>query len=122
VVGAVGVGIIAFGLFELYRAAAVELTRRLELSGVSPAGRRRIVRMGRAGLAARGIVFGMIGWFVVQAALHSASGEVQGLAEALRTLRGQPYGRWLLGAVALGLAAYGAFLLVKARYRRIRPA
>lgn len=121
-VAAAGAGIIAFGLFELYRAAAVELSKRLDLGGVSADTRRRIVYLGRAGLAARGIVFGIIGWFVVQAALHSASREVQGLGEALRTVREQSHGRWLLGGVALGLAAYGAFLLVKARYRRIRPA
>lgn len=121
-VAAAGAGIIAFGLFELYRAVAVDLTRRLDLSGVSADARRRIVYLGRAGLAARGVVFGIIGWFVVQAALHSASREVQGLAEALRTVREQAHGRWLLGGVALGLAAYGAFLVVKARYRRIRPA
>ncbi|MFW5811148.1 MAG: DUF1206 domain-containing protein, partial [Thermodesulfobacteriota bacterium] len=35
------------------------------------------------------------------------------------TLASQPYGPWLLGAVAIGLFCYGIHCLVLARYRRI---
>ena len=31
----------------------------------------------------------------------------------------QSFGPWLLGGVALGLVAYGLYMLVEARYRRI---
>jgi hypothetical protein len=50
--------------------------------------------------------------------------EVRGLAGALRALEQQPFGPWLLGAVALGLALYGVYQLVLAWYRRVdmRPA
>jgi hypothetical protein len=37
--------------------------------------------------------------------------------ESLLALAG--FGRWALGAVALGLIAYGVYQLVEARYRRI---
>ncbi len=45
-----------------------------------------------------------------------------GLGGALRTLARQPFGPYLLGAVAVGLVAYGAFMFVMARYRKIKPA
>jgi len=70
-------------------------------------------------LTARGVVFGIIGFFLVQAALNSNANEARGLSGALRALEQQSYGQWVLGIVALGLIAYGFYMLVLARYRRI---
>jgi hypothetical protein len=120
VVAVVGVGTVAFGLYELYRAAGSEAAKHLDLSGVEPRNRRRIVFLGRAGLAARGIVFGIAGWFLLRASYQVDADEVRGLGGALRALEEQPHGRWILGTVAFGLAAYGLFLFLKAKYRRIR--
>lgn len=119
-IGAVGVGIIAFGLYEIYKGATDDIAKRLNITDLSADRRKWVVRMGRAGLVARGIVFGIIGWFLIQAALQAQSEQAKDLREALRTLQEQPYGRWLLGVVALGLIGYGIWELAKARYRRIR--
>ena len=45
--------------------------------------------------------------------------EARGIGGALHALARQPAGRWLFGAVAVGLAAYGLFVLLLARYRRM---
>jgi len=42
--------------------------------------------------------------------------------EALGAIERQPFGEWLLAIVAVGLIAYGAYEVVQARYRVIRPA
>ena len=78
-----------------------------------------ITRAGRAGYAARGIVFVVIGWFFVRAGLHANANEAGGLDRALSTLAHQPYGLWLLGVVATGLVAYGLYSCCEAYYRRI---
>lgn len=120
IVGAVGAVVVLVGLYELYRAWSADLPGRLDLSGLGSDARQRVIRFGRLGMAARGVVFGIIGWFLVKAALQYDSSEAQGFASALRTLEEQAYGRYLLGAVALGLIAYGLFELAEARYRVIR--
>jgi hypothetical protein len=51
--------------------------------------------------------------------MHHNPSEAQGLDGALATLASQPFGPYLLGLVAIGLAAYGIFALVEARYRRM---
>jgi hypothetical protein len=42
--------------------------------------------------------------------------EQSGLDGALKSLAGQPYGGWILGAVALGLACYGVYSAARAKY------
>ena len=58
-----------------------------------------------------------VGTFLAQAAWQVKPEEARGIGGALATLLEQPFGPWLLGAVALGLAAYGLYMLAEARYR-----
>lgn len=121
-VGLVGLGIAAYGAYQLYRAYASDPAKRLSLTGMGATAREWVIRSARLGYAARGVVFGIIGFLLIQAARHFDPSDAVGLGGALRTLQEQSYGPWLLGAVAVGLVAYGIFELVKARYRRIHPA
>jgi hypothetical protein len=74
---------------------------------------------GRIGYAARGVVFCIIGFFIIQAALDFNPTEAKGLDEALGTLAQNYFGAWVLGIVAVGLIAYGFYMLVEARYRKL---
>ena len=86
---------------------------------MSPTERTWSKRLGRFGIAARGVVFCIIGLCLMLAALRSDASRVKGLGEALAVLAQQPFGPWLLGVVALGLIAYSIHSLVEARYRQI---
>ena len=120
-VGLAGLGIAAYGIYQLVKAfKGDELDKRLNLEGSAVATRRRVIAVARAGTAARGVVFGIIGWLVIKAAMQYDAAEAKGLQGALVTLREAAFGRYLLGLVALGLIAYGVTQLVKARYRVIR--
>lgn len=121
-VGLVGLGIMAFGGYELYRATRGKVVKRLRLGDVDADTARWIERVGRAGYLARGVVFAMIGYFLIQAARQFDPQKARGIGGALSSLRDEAYGPWMLGLVAAGLMAYGLFALVKSRYRRIRPA
>jgi len=118
-VGLAGAAIIGNGLYQFVRAAKSNLTEDLYLTDVGARHATLITRLGRAGYAARGVAFGTIGSLLIAAALHANPSEAQGLDGALATLAAQPFGVYLLGAVAAGLAAYGLFALVEARYRRM---
>jgi hypothetical protein len=73
------------------------------------------------GLLSRALVFAIVGVYLVVAAARADPGEAKGLGGALLAVESQPAGAWLLGIVAAGLAAYGVFQLLEARYRTIRP-
>jgi hypothetical protein len=60
----------------------------------------------------------LVGLLVVIAAARAQPEQSTGLDGGLKALKEQPYGPYLLAAVALGLIAYGLFLMVKARTLR----
>ncbi|MGZ3519289.1 MAG: DUF1206 domain-containing protein [Vulcanimicrobiaceae bacterium] len=118
-VGIAGAMVIARGAFHLYRAFSVNFRKKLELREMSATEDEWAARLGRMGYAARGIVFAIIGIFLIVAAIYEDPREARGLEGALDALARQPWGSAVLGAVALGLVCYGLFMFVEARFRRM---
>jgi protein-S-isoprenylcysteine O-methyltransferase Ste14 len=118
-VGVAGAAIVGYGLWNGYRALSRNFEKDLKVEQMSAGERRLVCAVGRAGFAARGVVFTLIGIFVVKAALEYDPKEPVGLDGALQRLSEQPYGPALLGTVAAGLIAFGLFSLARARYREV---
>lgn len=115
----IGLAVIAGGLYQLYRAYTEKFEDKLELGTLAADVRERVVRICAFGIGARGIVFAVAGGLLVQAGLLSNPAKARGLGGALNALHAQPFGRYLFGVVAAGLAAYGVYCCVRARYGRI---
>lgn len=115
-IGVVAIGIGAGQLFEAYHAGF-----RWDLKGaeMSETERNVAVALGRFGMFARGVIFLIVGWFVLQAGIHNDPGQVQGFGGALLFLLSKPYGQVLLGIVALGFVALGLHSLACARWIRL---
>ncbi len=117
-VAGVGIGVLVGGVMQIRRGWLGKLSDTL-VQGISATQRRLALRAGKLGLIARGIVFLIIGGFLIQAALRFDASRARGLGGALEALARQPHGEWLLGATAVGLAAFGVYSFLLARYRRI---
>jgi Domain of Unknown Function (DUF1206) len=115
----VGLGVIGLAGYLFYRAYSANFQRKLALQSVHARLKKGLIFLGRLGYAALGVVFGIVGVFLVIAALQHDPKDAKGLDTALQVLLHQPFGPILLGIVALGLVAYGAYSFVEARYRRI---
>jgi hypothetical protein len=115
-----GAIVLGIGVYQFYRVYELDFMKSYDLQRMSQSERRFAQRAGQWGLSARGVTFSLIGWFLIQAAIHHDPGEARGLGAALATLRAQPYGPWLLGLVALGLVAFGAYCFTNARFRHFR--
>jgi hypothetical protein len=118
-VGTVAAFIIGLGFYEFYEAFSSKIRKQLNLSELSRHECKTVMTICRFGLLARGVVFCLIGWFLIQAATEYNAQKAGGLDQALQTLAQQPYGPLLLGIVALGLVAYGIYMIVQARYRQL---
>lgn len=104
-------------------AAVVALTRmyrrKLMREEMSDAAWRWAATTAVVGLLARGLVFAMVALFFIQAAWERDATEAGGLAQVLVAIASQPQGPWLLGITSAGLVAYGVYVEIEARYRRI---
>lgn len=118
-VAAVGIGVIAGGLFQIRRGWTERFKKEIRLQEMDETERKVAINSGKLGLIARGVVFLISGWFLIQAALRFDPSQARGLGGALTALAGQPHGTILLALVAVGLIAFGAYSILLACYGRI---
>lgn len=119
IVGAVGLAVVGAGLFNGVRALTATFRKDLRTGMMRQAEERWYTALGVFGHLARGVVFALIGVFLLRAAWEHDPDEAIALDGALRKLAGEAYGPFLLGTVACGLLAYGLFCFVQARYREV---
>jgi len=119
IVGAVGLVMIGVALYQGYRGVTQKFLEDSKTEEMSPETRKWIGRLGTVGHLARTVVFGLIGIFLVKAAIDYNPNAAVGLDGALAKLVNQSYGSVLLGIVAVGLIAFALYSLSDARYRKI---
>jgi hypothetical protein len=117
-VGLVGVVVIGIGVAFVVKMFTASFMKKLRTGEMSPSVRSAVSAFGRVGYAARGVVFGLVGVFLLKAAVQFDPKDAKGIDGTLKTLAGQAYGQWLLGVCAVGLVMFGLFSFLQARYRK----
>lgn len=120
-VALLGALVVVAAVSQVVSAARGGYRKRLRLQQLQPSVARWLDPVARLGLLSRAVVFFVVGGFLLLAARDLRPQAARGVGESLATLQAQPAGDWLLGIVAIGLAAYGCYQLVEARYRTIAP-
>jgi len=117
VLGLVGVAVGAGGVGF----AIIGLTRRFVRLLSLPSGRAGSIVTGIAvfGYIAKGLALLAVGVLLIVAAVKVDPGDAGALDAALDGLIALPLGPMLCGAIGAGLIAYGVFLGLSARYRRL---
>jgi hypothetical protein len=103
----------------MYRAFRAQLSQALQLYDARPAAREWIVRISRFGIGARGLVIGAFAVLLFRSAAAGRS-QVPAAQQSLHVLGHVHPILYVLGGA--GIVAYGIYLLVLARYRRIETA
>jgi hypothetical protein len=116
---AVAAAIAVAAVWNVYRGLSRKFEDDLELGQMTRTAQRWISRLGLVGLSSRGIVFGVIAWFLAKAAYEYQAKEAVGLGGALAKVASAAHGKPLLAAVAAGFLAFAAFCLAQARYRDV---
>jgi Domain of Unknown Function (DUF1206) len=119
IVAGIGLGILGAGAFNVWRGLTARFRDRLKTRKMSEVEDSAFTFLGSVGHLARGLVFGLIGFFLVRAAWQYDAEEAIGLDGALAKVLRAEYGPLLLGLVSAGLIAYGIYCFAEARYREI---
>lgn len=116
---AAGIGIIGFGLAQLWTDAwQGEFMERIDTSSVAPNTQHSVEVVGRAGYLAKGVTTVLIGIFLLSAGWQHDPDDTTGLSGALTELGDSGRGTVLLWIVAIGMLGFAAFSLVEAKLRR----
>ncbi|WP_409250909.1 DUF1206 domain-containing protein [Bacillus sp. SCS-153A] len=118
-VGIAGAAVIGYGLYEIYKGYSEKFTDSFQRSKMDKKEYQLGKKTGKAGLMARGVVFCITGYFLIQTAITTNPNKAKGLDAALSEIAQQPFGKWMLGLVAIGLAAYGVFQILKGKNKNM---
>lgn len=116
---AAGAALVVTGVVLVIRALAQKFEEHLDTAEMSAFERRWLPRLGVLGYGSRGVVAALVGAFLLQSGVTFDSDKAVGIDGALKRLAGQPFGPWLLSAVAIGLLAFGLYSFVEARWRKV---
>jgi len=114
-----GLVAIAAGLGQFVEAYRATFQRDLKRRQMSWREKQITQVLGQFGFVSRGLVFVLMGWFIVLAAIEHNAHEARGFSGVFAYLLVQSYGRPLLGVLGLGFIALGLHSLALARYIRL---
>jgi hypothetical protein len=115
----VGVGVAIYGLKQISMAWKSQFDDDLNQQQLRSEGGAWVLSVGRAGIGARGVILLLVGVAIARAGFVERPSEAGGMTEAMWTVFAQPFGQWLLAAVAAGLICFGVFQVLHARYARL---
>lgn len=121
VLGIIGAAFIITGIYKFIKLRNGKFLEKFNLRSMSDEKRRKTIKnSGYAGIASRGVVFLIIGFFALKAAINSNPSQMKTTSEVFSFLQDSNYGPWLLGLVAAGFVCYAIFMFMTAKYRTFR--
>ena len=114
---AIGVIVLLFALIQFSHAIRRDFMDKF-VNDMPSQTKQLIQHVGRLGFAARGVVYSLVGIFILHAAYTTDPDKAGGLDKAAQTVMQQPFGPWLLALLGLGLIGFGTFCGFEGRYRK----
>jgi hypothetical protein len=115
-VGAAGLILIGVGAWHVRKGLNKHFLKQIDTTGCSSSAISLVTRLGQIGFPGKGVALAGVGALLIWAAVTFDPSKARGLDGALRGVLDLPFGRILLTLIAIGIAAFGAFCLVRARY------
>lgn len=116
VLAVVGIGFAIVGIAHVFKGWTARFDRYIDFpENINPWARP----LCQFGLISRGVVWGILAWFLMYSAWQGRGGEIKGMEDALNLVRTADYGSWLFGILAAGLFAFGIYSILEAFYRRV---
>ena len=119
IVAIAGLVLIGVGLYQGYEGVRKKFLEKSKTEEMSEKTEKVFTALGMAGHLARMVVFALIGYFLMKAAIDFDPDKAVSVDGALAALAKASYGPVLLGIVAAGMVAFAAYSVADARYRRV---
>jgi hypothetical protein len=114
-----GIVLIGVAIYQAHRGLSRDFLEDAKASEMSAGVRKTYTALGVVGLVARAVIFALIGYGLIKAAIDYQPKEAVGIEGALRNLTETSFGPLLLAAVAAGLIVFALYSMADARYRKV---
>lgn len=112
----IGLAIVGAGIAHLIKAWTCKFKKYMD---IPQTGKKIICWISQFGLAARGVVWCLVGFFILRSVILTKRGELSGMEEALNSVASSNFGTILLMVISTGLFAFGTYSILEAFYRRV---
>ncbi len=119
-VGAAALALAGVGGYQIYYGLSEKYKKHVQGLSLQSKQAATLLTAGKVGYISRGAVWLVIAYLFGRAAWMARASEAGSTGKAFRVVEGSPFGAYLLGALGLGMVAYGVFNFVRARYERLR--
>lgn len=114
----IGISLVGTSIYQLRKAYTGKFLEKFDYKSISEEKRRKTIKnTGYLGHIARGIIFGIMSYFFIRAAVKSNTTDLKSTSDAFSFLQSS-MGSWLMGLVAAGLVCYAIYMFMMARYRK----
>lgn len=117
--GLLGLALAITGIYQIYYGISGKYRKHVQDLSLHSTASRNLLRAGKIGYVARGIVWLILSWLLFKAAFQSDYGEAGNTGKAFHFLEAASFGSYLLGALGIGLICYGVFNFIRARFERL---
>lgn len=110
-IGVGGLVLAAIGFYQIYYGYSEKYRKHVDQFK----GKEMLLKAGKIGYVARGVVWLLLAWLLIKSALHANPNEAGDTSQAFSFLNGMSYGSYLIAAIGMGLICYGIFNFIRAR-------
>lgn len=116
-----GIGLVfaAIGVYQIGYGSSEKYRKHVNLQKLSQKASVSLLRAGKIGYIARGVVWLIIAFLFMKAAYHHNASEAGDTGSAFRFVHGSPFGTYLLAILAFGLICYGVMNFIRAAFENV---
>jgi len=112
--------IAGIGLYQIWYGNSEKYKKHIDTQKLGVNASRYLLRAGKVGYIARGIVWLIISFLFFKATMNGKPSEAGSTSSAFSFIQDASYGTYLLAALGLGLICYGVFNFVRAAYEKFK--
>jgi hypothetical protein len=114
--GILALVIAGIGIYQIYYALSEKYRKHVQKLSLHNSASTALLTAGKIGYTARGVVWLLIAFLLMRAAVHASSSDAGDTSKALELIHDTSYGSYLIAGLGIGLIGYGIFNFVRARY------
>ncbi|MGM0933008.1 MAG: DUF1206 domain-containing protein [Bacteroidota bacterium] len=118
---AIGIDLVTTSFFQFKKAFYKDFLKKFDYESIPKEKRRKTIKnTGYLRLIARGIIFAILAYFFIRAAVEHSTSDIKSTPDAFVFLQESPMGSWLMGIVAAGMVCYSIYVFMMVKYRKFR--